>query len=169
MTLYHYNWEKLRSATALPFPLYLVNNIEGESYGVEGWATWQVTPSLQIRGGFNTLEKNLTFGTDVPDTVGVNNDSLHNDPDFQWLLRTSFDLTPRLQLDLNVRRVAALTVAPVPAYTEMDLRVGWQPRDNVEVSLTGNNLLHRRHAEYSPVAIRNEISRSILLGFRWML
>ena len=46
-TIFHYNWERLRSGTALPFPLYLVNNIEGDSYGIEGWATWQLTPRWQ--------------------------------------------------------------------------------------------------------------------------
>ncbi len=169
VTLYHYSWDKLRSGTALPFPLYLVNNIEGETYGVEAWATWQVTPAWQVRGGFNTLEKDLTFGTDIVDTVGVNNPTLHNDPDYQWMLRTSYDVTTNVQLDLQLRRVAALTIEPVPAYAEMDLRLAWQPRDDVEVSLTGSNLLHHRHAEYSPVTNRNEISRSVLFGLRWML
>jgi iron complex outermembrane receptor protein len=169
VTLFHYNWDRLRSATALPFPLYLVNNIEGESYGVEAWATWQLTSKLQVRGGFNTLEKNLSFGTDPPDTAGVNNPTLHNDPDYQWLTRIRYDLKSNVQVDLQLRHVAELTVEPVPDYTELDLRLGWQPLDNVEISLAGSNLLHKRHAEYSPAASRNLISRSVVLGFRWML
>jgi iron complex outermembrane receptor protein len=169
VTVFHYNWKRLRSGTALPFPLYLVNNIEGDSYGVEGWATWQVTPALRVRGGFNTLDKDLSFGTDIVDTVGTNNPTLHNDPDYQWMLRASYDLTAKLQLDLQWRRVDELTVEPVPGYAELDLRLGWQPLENVEISLSGSNLLHSRHAEYSPVASRNELSRRVLVGFRWTL
>jgi iron complex outermembrane receptor protein len=169
LTLFHYNWERLRSGTALPFPLYLANNVEGESYGMEGWAAWQLTPQLRLRTGFNTLGKDLSFGTDVPDTVGVNNPTLHNDPDYQWLLGASYDVAANIQLDIQLRRVDELTIEPVPGYTEMDLRLGWQPLENLEVSLTGNNLLHSRHVEYGPAANRNLISRSILLGVRWML
>ncbi|HEY0962897.1 MAG TPA: TonB-dependent receptor [Pseudomonadales bacterium] len=169
MTLYHYDWDKLRSATALPFPLYLVNNIEGDAYGVEAWATWQLTPKWQVRGGFNTLEKDLGFGSDAPDTVGVNNATLHNDPDYQWQVRTRYDLRPNIQMDLQLRRVAELRIESVPSYTELDLRIGWQPTANLEVSLTGANLLHRRHAEYSPIANRNLLNRSVAVGLRWML
>ncbi len=169
VTLFHYNWDDLRSGTALPLPLYLVNNIEGNSYGVEAWATWQLTPALRLRGGFNTLDKELTFGTDLPDTVGVDNPTLHNDPDYQWMLRASYDVAANIQLDLQLRRVDELTIEPVPGYSALDLRLAWQPASNVEVSLSGNNLLHPRHVEYGPITSRNEISRSFLLGLRWML
>ncbi|MGV3592651.1 MAG: TonB-dependent receptor plug domain-containing protein [Gammaproteobacteria bacterium] len=169
LTLFHYDWDKLRSATAPPFPLYLVNTIEGNTYGVEAWATWQITPKWQVRGGFNTLEKSLGFGTDAPDTVGVDNPTLHNDPDYQWQLRTRYDLRPNIQMDLQLRRVAELSIESVPSYTELDLRVGWQPTDKLELSLTGANLLHKRHAEYSAPANRNLINRSVAVGLRWML
>jgi iron complex outermembrane receptor protein len=169
VTLFHYNWDDLRSGSALPLPVYLVNNIEGDSYGVEAWAAWQVTPSLRLHGGFNTLEKDLTFGSDPVDTVGVNNPTLHNDPDYQWMLRGSYEVTAQLQADLQLRRVDELTIEPVPGYTELDLRLGWQPLENIEVSLAGRNLLHSRHAEYGPATGRNEMSRSIAVGFRWML
>lgn len=169
LTLFHYDWDRLRSGTPPPVPLYLVNNIEGDAYGVEAWATWQLTPKWQVRGGFNTLEKQLGFGTDIPDTVGVDNPTLHNDPRYQWQLRTRYDLRPNVQMDLQLRRVGELSIESVPAYTELDLRVGWQPTAKVEVSLTGANLLRERHAEYSPPASRNLINRSVLVGVRWML
>ena len=101
--------------------------------------------------------------------MGVNNATLHNDPDSQWSLRGSYDVAANLQMDLQLRRVDELTIEPVPGYTELDLRMGWEPMQNVEISLTGRNLLHSRHAEYGPAATRNEISRSIFVGFRWML
>lgn len=169
VTLYHYDWEKLRSGTPLPLPVYLVNNIAGESWGVEGWGTWQVASGWRLRAGFNTLEKDLAFNSGTSDTVGVANPTLHNDPDYQLMLRSSHDLSNGVQMDLQLRRIAALEVEPVPAYAEMDLRLGWSPVDNVELSLTGTNLLHSRHAEYGPANNRSEINRSVLLGFRWTL
>jgi iron complex outermembrane receptor protein len=167
-TLFHYDWDKLRSGTPLPLPVYLVNNIQGESWGVEAWGSWQLSPVWHLRAGLSTLHKDLEFAPGTSDTAGIDNNTLHNDPDYQWLLRSSHDLAEHIQLDLQLRRVAALDIEQVPGYAELDLRLGWQPAANVEVALTASNLLHKRHAEYSPLANRSEFGRSILVGIRWM-
>lgn len=168
VTLYYHDWDKLRSGTGLPLPIMLVNNIEGEAYGIEAWATWQAASFWRISGGVNAMDKNLRVkpGTSV-DTVGVNNNTLHNDPDYQWNVRSSFDLPADIQLDLLLRRVDELVVQPVPAYTELDVRLAWYAMRNLELSVTGYNLLHRSHAEFGGIAFRGEFQRSVLFGLKW--
>lgn len=167
-TLFHHDWDNLRSGTMPPLPTYLVNDIEGEAWGLETWFTWELMQNWRISGGLTTLDKNLRFRPGGGDTVGVDNPTLHNDPDYQWTLRSSFDLRPNVTLDLNLRRVDALTVEPVPAYSELNARIAWQPRVDLELSVIGRNLLHNDHAEYGALAARSRIDRGALLGVRWL-
>jgi iron complex outermembrane receptor protein len=170
VTLFRYEWDKLRSSSAAPFPLYVVNGIEGSSWGVEAWSTWQVSDTWRLFVGLNTIEKNLELKEGATGLVaGINSSSLHNDPSYQWMIRSSHDFGANMQMDVNLRRVDALKNQPVPAYTELDLHLGWQVVENFELSVTGTNLLHGRHAEFASFTDRNVISRSILFGFRWTL
>ena len=166
-TLFHHDWDNLRSGTPLPLPSLLANDIEGESYGVESWLTWQAHTSWRISGGLNVLEKELRYRPGGGGLFGPDHSSLHNDPEFQWTLRSSIDLVPELALDLNLRRVGALTAEPVPAYTELNARLAWYVLPQIELALSGRNLLDNDHAEYGNVRVRSRIDRSALLELRW--
>jgi iron complex outermembrane receptor protein len=166
-TLFHQDWDNLRSGTALPLPTYLANDLEGESYGLETWFNWQATVAWRVSGGLTTLGKELRFRPGGGDTVGPNNPTLHNDPEFQWTLRSSVQLGAEVALDLDLRRIGALKVEPVPAYTELNARMAWQPRAELEVALTGRNLLDNDHPEFGARANRSRIDRSVVLGVRW--
>jgi iron complex outermembrane recepter protein len=166
-TLFLHDWDKLRSGTKLPLPTYLTNGIEGEARGAEGWFNWQPLTFLRLGGGFLVLDKDLQFRPGASDTAGINNDTLHNDPDYQWQLRSDIDFGNNLQLNLNLRKVDELSVEPVPGYHELNARLSWQPRPALEVALTGRNLLDSDHAEFGDFAARSRIDRSILLGLRW--
>ncbi len=170
ITLFRYEWDKLRSPSALPYPQYVINGIKGNSWGMEAWTTWQVYDAWRLSAGLNTIEKDLELKNGATEIfAGTNSSSLHNDPNYQWTLRSSHDFQQNLQMDLYLRRVDELKNAPVPAYTELDLHLGWLPVENFELSVTANNLLHGRHAEFASFTDRNVISRSILFGFRWTL
>jgi iron complex outermembrane recepter protein len=66
------------------------------------------------------------------------------------------------------RYVGALSSPVVPAYTELDLRLGWRPVAAWELSLAGQNLLHRQHREFgatSPGA--HELQRGVYAKVTW--
>lgn len=168
-TLFYHDWDELRSGTPAPPPLFIVNNIRGESYGLETWATWQVLPFWRVNGGFWAMEKDLEFEPGTSDTAGTDNPTLHNDPGYQLLLGMQLDVSDELEMDLHLRHVDDLDVQPVPAYTELNARLAWLIREDLELSLIGRNLLHARHPEFGSVSTRSEIGRSIMLGFRWSL
>jgi len=54
----------------------------------------------------------------------------------------------------------------VPAYTRVDLRLGWRPTDRLEFSLMGQNLFDPRHQEAGPAFFRapTEVPRSVFLN-----
>jgi iron complex outermembrane recepter protein len=45
----------------------------------------------------------------------------------------------------------------------MDLRWAWRPRPNVEVSVTGQNLLGPAHGEFTAESTRTAFSRGVFL------
>ena len=52
----------------------------------------------------------------------------------------------------------------MPAYTELDARIAWKPMEGLELSLTGQNLLHERHPEFIETLLWNqptEVERSV--------
>ena len=46
------------------------------------------------------------------------------------------------------RYVGGLSDLGIPAYVSLDLRLAWEPRKNLELSLVGQNLLDDRHPEF---------------------
>jgi iron complex outermembrane receptor protein len=82
----------------------------------------------------------------------------------RWaILRSSLDLGPRAELDLTLRYVGALSQPVVPSYTALDLRLGWQLRSNLDLSIIGQNLLDSGHGEFTDVATRTDFKRAVFL------
>lgn len=158
-------WDRLRSGSSLPVEL--ENRIEGTVQGIEAWAEYRPIEFWLLSGGVTYLYEDLRLETGSTDPVGVDNPTLRNDPDYQWQLRSSFDLPRGFQFDLQLRRVDALPNPQVPAYTELDLRVAWLVGDALELAVAGRNLLHERHPEYADAATRSEIDRSVYGQVRW--
>jgi iron complex outermembrane recepter protein len=52
-------------------------------------------------------------------------------------------------LDADVRNIGSLPNPEVPAYTEMNARLGWHISKRWEAALSGSNLLHPYHLEFT--------------------
>jgi iron complex outermembrane receptor protein len=152
-------------------PLTFANGMEGETYGVEAWATYSPAEWWRLSTGFNWMHQNLRF---KPGSFGIGGvEFAGNDPDYQASVRSSFTLSPALALDLDLRNVGALPAPAAPSYTELGARIGWAVTDRIEISLTGANLLHDRHLETAPVPsalqlgpVGVPIGRSVFLDTR---
>ena len=127
----------------------------------------QPLPRWRLSGGATTLHKGLRLKAGSTDPTGPS--ELGNDPDYQWTLRSSFDLPRRQEFDVMVRRADALPTPNVPAYTAVDLRYGWRVNERVALSIAVRNLLDAAHPEFGAAADRSEIARSMLVQMRWSL
>lgn len=165
VTAFRHQWDKLRSATAPP--VFFENKIKGPVYGVEGWASWQVLSAWRLSGGLTAFRKDLRLEPDSTDLQGPRNPQLSNDPDQQWMLRSSLSPWTNHELDAMVRHVGELPNPSVPAYTAVDMRYGWRVRPDVELSLVGQNLFDRSHGEFNARPSRTEFTRGIFLRARW--
>ena len=164
VTAFHGNWDRLRSGQPPP-DAQVQNMIDGKTFGVEAWAAWQVTPSWRITGGTTLLRERLHVEPGSTDPVGPS--ALGNDPSHQWMLRSAWDLTPAVDVDVSLRRIAALPDPAIEAYSALDVRIGWRPRGDLSLSLVARNLLDSQHPEFGAASGRSEIARSLFVQATW--
>ena len=162
-TAFLHQWDRLRSGQAAP--AFVQNRIAGDTYGFEGWGTWQASSAWRLSAGGTTLRNHLEAQPGANDPVGPS--ALGNDPEFQWMLRSSLSLAPNHELDLTVRRVGRLPNPAVPEYTAVDLRYGWRVRRDLELALAVQNAFDPEHPEFNAAPGRSEIARSAFASVRW--
>jgi iron complex outermembrane receptor protein len=147
------------------FPIIIGNGQDGESYGAEFTGDYRVTDRWRLVAGYTELRIHvwaLPTSTDTSRGSGEN-----HTPDRQFSVRSSLDLPGRLTFDGTLRYVGDIGNQQVPAYGELDARLGWQPVPALELSLVGQNLLHDHHTEFGTPTARSEIKRGVYGSFAW--
>ncbi|KQX17603.1 hypothetical protein ASD17_17870 [Sphingomonas sp. Root1294] len=91
-----------------------------------------------------------------------------NDPKHRVTLRSSMDIGSRINLDADLRYVGALPNPHVPGYVELGARIGYMINEQAELSVSGFNLLHKRHYEL-PATQANAVPRSLFVALKWHL
>ena len=148
------------------------NDAEGEIYGAEFLLTWNPFDWWRLTGGYTYLEQDLRVQSgriDLNNGRGGGADPRH------WAsLRSAIDLLGDWEFDLHARWVDTVRVyssgarGNVPGYFELNARIGWRPRQNLEFSIVGQNLLHDHHPEFGfPNANRRKIERSVYGKVTW--
>jgi|SRR5882724_70273 len=162
----HYDHLRSQELTRGRLPIVFDNKLKAETAGAEVSVNYQMTSWWRWYAGFTYLHK--SFGFEPGSTDATEGLAEGNDPRRQLTLRTSLDLPARTELDAWLRHVDSLPSPLVPAYTELDLRLGWQATRTVDLSLVGRNLLHAHHPEFgSPGPTRQEIPRSLYGRVAW--
>ena len=163
-TVYHTIYDRLRTEQIDPSFTYLYygNGIQGTTSGIELWGSYQVTPIWRLNAGFNRLRQELKLTPYSIDIGTLESDEGAN-PSRWGILRSSLNLGPRTELDLTLRYVDALAQPVVPSYTALDLRLGWQLRSNVDLSIVGQNLLGAGHGEFTDITTRTDLKRAVFV------
>ena len=153
----HYHGLRSLERTNPPaaFPVVIGNGQEGESYGAELTADYRVTDRWRLRAGYTELRIHVWPNSTSTDTSRGNSEN--HTPSHQFSLQSSADLPAHLHLDGGFRYVSEIANQQVPGYAELDTRLTWQPTANLDLSVVGQNLLHRRHVEFGTPAARREI------------
>jgi iron complex outermembrane receptor protein len=166
LTMFHNDYDKLRTQELAPSQTFVLfdSKMTGRANGIELWGNVQASKAWRLSAGMSALHEQFTLKPGSTDTSSV--DTSGKDPAYSGQLRSSLALSDGLDLDIAVRRVAALHSPDVPAYTALDARLGWQLRPDLNLSLALQNI-NGSHAEYSAVATRSEVPRSIALRLVW--
>ncbi|MDQ5848320.1 MAG: TonB-dependent receptor, partial [Pseudomonadota bacterium] len=161
VTLFHHDYEHLRTTTLTPAGTFITNEREGDVQGVEAWGSWRPADWWRLSAGVVRLNQDLVArpGSVAPAGEG-------NDPRGWYKLRAAFDLGSSWDLDLMLRHYEELPNPAVPSYTALDARLGWYLSRGIELSLLLQNLTDRRHAEFGPAANRVEFERAAFFKVR---
>jgi iron complex outermembrane receptor protein len=164
VTAFHSLYDHLRTQEIAPSrtSLFFGNGMRGTTSGLEVWASYQAARRLLVSGGFNGFTDDLELKPGSNDVAGLIAQR-GRDPKRSWRLRMALDLPRDSQLDVIARRVSERLNPNVPAYSAVDIRYGWKPRPGIELSVTGQNLLGNGHGEFTDVATRTEIGRSVFV------
>jgi len=140
------------------------NGMRGDVYGVEAWAAWQVTGWWQLNAGLTVQHEALGFKQGARTLAGIA--QAGDDPHHQASLRSSMNLGQDLTVDADLRYVGVLPDPKVPDYAELNLRFGWKITDRIELAVSGLNLLHDKHLEYTDPP-SDLVKRSFFIDTRW--
>jgi iron complex outermembrane recepter protein len=116
--------------------------------GLEATMVWRpvVWGRFQISSSF----------MDMDITAKRKNDNVTNlishDPRFQFAFRSSFDISPSVELDFWLRyndsASGIVATQAIPSYVTLDARLGWKPNKNLELAFIANNLNDSQHPEF---------------------
>jgi iron complex outermembrane receptor protein len=147
-TAFYHDLDKVRSISPGAGGANVANDREGHTKGFETWAAYRITDGWRLHGGFTRLETNLRVKEGAIDLQPAIN--IASDPPYWWQLRSSHDFGKSIELDLMMRHYAEIENRSVPSYTALDLRLGWMPLRELELSLLLQNLLDPGHIEWAP-------------------
>ncbi len=144
----------------LVFPNPTSNDMEGASYGAELTLDWRPSEHWRIQPTLSLLHSDFRIkaGNNLTDEgkLAATRFREGTDPEFQFSLRTGWSPRSDLDLDLWLRYVSevpefgaasGLELGGVGDYLTLDLRAAWRPYPELELALTGKNLLESRHLE----------------------
>lgn len=146
-----------------------INGVEGEGYGVEIAADWQTTSWISFALAYSYLH--MEEATDNI-RAGFFSDA---SPNHQVSLRSSVDLSKKWQANIwlryvdeiiarNSTDVVAGTIA-LDDYVLLDLNLIWKIDEDLEIMLTGQNLINDSNLQYVSEVITpaTEIERGVYL------
>jgi iron complex outermembrane receptor protein len=162
---YYNDYDDLHSIEVTPvvfLPLRWGNLLQGHSYGIEAWGDYQLAPWWRLSAAVSYLDETFKFKPGSSGLLGVS--QVANDPKYQASLKSAVDLGERLTLDAALRYVSALPDPRIPDYVELNGRLAWNVTDQLQLALSGRNLLHARHREYED---GGQIPRSVFVDVQW--
>lgn len=164
-TLFHNDFDRLRSVEPRIDGPRLENLLRGRVYGIEAWAEWRVAPWWRVAAG--GVRQRVDFEREAGSQDVASLASLSFDPSGWWKLRSSFNLPRDVELDATVRRVGGLHAVNAPPYMALDVRLGWRPTAPLEVSVTVKNASDAGHVEWGPAAGPAEHPRTVFVRAVW--
>jgi iron complex outermembrane receptor protein len=152
------------------------NKSEASVYGLELAMDWHLKEWWRLKANYSYLDVSLDLDSISTDTISPPV-SVGSVPQHQVYFRSSMDLSDSWQLDVwahyvdKLQQTSFSNPQSIPEYTSLNARLAWFVKENIELSVIGNNLLDDRHPEFvgERYITPTEIERSIYAQVRWEL
>lgn len=159
----------------LDVPFYTQNDAGAVGKGGEGSLAWQVLPKWKLEGSYTYVLINPWLTSAAPPGAvlgGADKQPSRN----KWRLQSYLNLSKAWKLDTFLYWGSpgspANNLGPdvlVPAYTRLDVRLGYHAGPRWQLSLAGQNLLQARHLEglSSLLTAYSYVNREVYLKSTW--
>ena len=144
--VFYNDYDHLRSQEPIP-PITLANLYDGHTTGIELAGNLQPHARWLLHASYTGQRVSLRPLPGSRDATNARAEA--DDPSHIFSMRSYLNLPKNLELDGFFRAVGKLRASNLPGYQELDLRIGWQAMEQLELSLMGRELLHPRHAEFA--------------------
>ena len=161
--------EAATSPAHLVIPVRISNELNGKTYGAELALSWQKGEWWRLQASYSYLHMDLWPNRGSQDT-GTDRSEEGSVPHHQLALRSSFDLSPDLGLNLSGRYVDQLPYQQIDDYLTFDLHLEWRLLPHLTISLVGQNLLDSPHLEYLSTSTNNlpaQVERDVHGRISW--
>jgi iron complex outermembrane receptor protein len=160
---------------SLDLGAYTANGGAATGKGAESSIAWQVLPDWKLEGSYTwmLLDAWLTGAAPAGSLNGGGKEPSRN----KWRLQSYVNLAKAWTLDGFVYWTSdgspvtnyGQADVPIPAYTRLDLRLGYKVGRYWQISLAGQNLLDGRHIEASSELLTtySYVNRSVYLKSTW--
>ncbi len=152
----------------LVLPVTFANLAHARNYGAELFFHWTPLRRWIVSPGYSFLQMFVEN-----DAVGFDS-SARSIPGFSskhhFQVSSIVNLRSNVEWNATIRYVSRLPSANVAGYTGVDTMLLWRLRDDLEVSVTGQNLLSPGHHEFADVArvlLPSQVQRSAFVKLAW--
>jgi iron complex outermembrane receptor protein len=139
--------------TYMVLPENTVYGAQSRVSGLEFALFAQITPAWRLQPSYTWMHE-TAFGLGDPVSEAAARGSMNKMPRHQLSLRSQHNLSSSQQLDFWLKyksrfhQDSTAATVDVPNRTNLDIRYAWKASRALELSLVGQNLLHRRTVEY---------------------
>ena len=163
-------------APHIVIPVQLCNGKYGSTYGLEVAADWTASSRWRLAAGYSFIYVPKEFKTSGDGSFVGSFERMS--PRHQFNLRSYLDLPGDLEFDAALYYVDGMESfsmsssqgAPnIPSYLRLDVRLGWHPARDLDVSVGVRNLLDDRHLEFCSTfgEEMTEVPRSVYGKVTW--
>lgn len=152
-------------------PLLYGNTLKGNCYGIEMTTIWQAATWWQWKLSYSLFEMDLDTHNDFEEMQNCDG------PKHQVSLGSNISFKNNLSMNFWLRFVDDILVIDgqnmerfeIDSYLTLDIRLAWQPSENIDFCIVGQNLLDDSHPEYLQenfIAL-TEVERSVYGKVTW--
>jgi iron complex outermembrane receptor protein len=174
LSLFYNDYDKLRTGEVIGFqpspPTAIAkwdNQMTGEAYGLNLAARWQVTKNWRLVTTYSYADVQLHLLPNSQSSI-IGEKEEGNTPHHRATLRSLLTIQHNWEFDSVLYYVDNVANQNTPNYTRFDVRLGWQPVEDLSLSLGARNLFDSQHPEYGVglggnIEIADEVPRAFYL------
>lgn len=143
------------------------NKSSGDTQGLEIAATYTPTVDWKITAGYTLLDMHLKLDDDSLDNPATRVTTIEgSNPEHQAFVRVGTNLFKHYELDVTLRYTDELPAQNVSSYTVADVRFAAHMKENLELSLVGQNLFEDHHFEQR-TNLSTEVEQGVYAKLVW--